>query len=112
LVPGSIRDNLALFGTLADLDGACRAAGFDEVLAVLPDGLDTVIGRGGVGLSLGQRQRLGVARVLGSQAPLLLLDEPTSHLDGPTEDRVLRAIARRAADGATVVVVGHRDPVL
>ena len=65
LVPGSVRDNLELFGPLADLDSACRAAGFDEVLAVLPDGLETVIGRGGVGLSLGQRQRLGLARVLG-----------------------------------------------
>ena len=66
LVPGSIRDNLELFGSLADLDSACRAAGFDEVLAVLPDGLETVIGRDGVGLSLGQRQRLGLARALGS----------------------------------------------
>jgi ATP-binding cassette subfamily C protein CydD len=112
LVPGSIRDNLALFGTLADLDSACRAAGFDEVLAVLPDGLDTVIGRGGVGLSLGQRQRLGLARVLCSAAPLLLLDEPTSHLDAPMEARVLQAIVARARAGATVLVVGHREPVL
>ena len=78
----------------------------------LPDGLQTVIGRGGVGLSLGQRQRLGLARVLGSAAPVLLLDEPTAHLDAASEERVLRAIAARAADGATVVVVGHRDPVL
>jgi len=112
LVPGTIRDNLELFGPLDDLDGACRAAGFDEVLAVLPDGLDTVIGRGGVGLSLGQRQRLGVARVLGSQAPVLLLDEPTSHLDARMEARVLQAIIDRARAGATVLVVGHRDPVL
>ena len=112
LVPGSIRDNLELFGPLADLDSACRAAGFDEVLAVLPDGLDTVIGRGGVGLSLGQRQRLGLARVLGSAAPLLLLDEPTSHLDARMEARVLQAIVARARAGATVLVVGHREPVL
>ena len=71
-----------------------------------------MLGRGGVGLSLGQRQRLGLARVLGSAAPLLVFDEPTAHLDGPTEARVLDAIARRAADGATVIVVGHREPVL
>ena len=51
------------------------------MLAELPDGPDTVLGRGGVGLSLGQRQRLGLARVLGSPAPVLLLDEPTAHLD-------------------------------
>ena len=112
LVPGSIRDNLDLFGPLADLESACRAAGFDEVLAVLPDGLETVIGRGGVGLSLGQRQRLGLARVLGSPAPVLLLDEPTSHLDARMENRVLQAIVARARAGATVLVVGHRDPVL
>jgi ATP-binding cassette, subfamily C, bacterial CydD len=112
LVPGSIRDNLELFGPLTDLDSACRAAGFDEVLAALTDGLETVIGRDGVGLSLGQRQRLGLARVLGSTAPVLLLDEPTAHLDARMESRVLRSIAARARAGATVLVVGHRDPVL
>jgi ATP-binding cassette subfamily C protein CydD len=112
LVPGTIRDNLDLFGPLIDLESACRASGFDEVLATLPDGLDTVIGRGGVGLSLGQRQRLGLARVFGSSATVLLLDEPTSHLDAATEARVLDAIVARARDGAAVLVIGHRDPVL
>ena len=112
LVPGSVRDNLELFGPLPDLEGACRAAGFDEVLDNLPDGPQTAIGRGGVGLSLGQRQRLGLARVLGSAAPVLLLDEPTSHLDAALEARVLDAIVTRARVGATVVVVGHREPVL
>jgi ATP-binding cassette, subfamily C, bacterial CydD len=112
LVPGSVRENLELFGPTVDLESACRAAGFDEVLAALPDGLDTVIGRGGVGLSLGQRQRLGLARVFGSAAPVLLLDEPTSHLDARMEARVLDTIVKRARAGATVFVVGHRDPVL
>jgi ATP-binding cassette subfamily C protein CydD len=112
LVPGSVRDNLELFGPLTDLDSACRAAGFDQVLAVLPDGLETVIGRGGVGLSLGQRQRLGLARVFGSSASVLLLDEPTSHLDARMEARVLQAIVARARAGAAVLVIGHRDPVL
>ncbi|MGE0216224.1 thiol reductant ABC exporter subunit CydD [Mycolicibacterium sp.] len=112
LIPGTVQENLELFGPLPDLAAACRAACFDDVLAALPDGVHTTIGRGGVGLSLGQRQRLGLARVLGSAAPVLLLDEPTAHLDGPTEARVLDAIARRAADGATVIVVGHRTPVL
>jgi ATP-binding cassette subfamily C protein CydD len=111
-VPGSVRDNLELFGPLADLDSACRAAGFDEVLAELPDGLETVIGRDGVGLSLGQRQRLGLARVFGSRAPVLLLDEPTSHLDARMETRVLHSIVALARAGAAVLVVGHREPVL
>ncbi len=112
LVPGSVRANLELFGPVPNLDSACRATGFDEVLAGLPEGLDTVIGRDGVGLSLGQRQRLGLARTLGSDAPVLLLDEPTSHLDARLESRVLDAIVRRARAGATVLVVGHREPVL
>ena len=112
LVPGTVRDNLELFGPLPDLDNACRAAGFDEVLDDLPDGLQTFVGRGGVGLSLGQRQRLGLARVLGSSAPVLLLDEPTAHLDAAMESRVLSAIVDRARGGATVLVVGHREPVL
>jgi ATP-binding cassette, subfamily C, bacterial CydD len=112
LIPGTVQANLELLGPLPDLDSACRTAGFDEVCRSLPDGLDTVIGREGVGLSLGQRQRLGLARVLGSPAPVLLLDEPTAHLDAGLEARVLAAITARARSGATVVVVGHRDPVL
>jgi len=112
LVPGTVRENLELFGPLPDLERACRDAAFDEVLAELPDGPDTRIGRGGVGLSLGQRQRLGLARVLGSAAPVLLLDEPTAHLDAACERRVLDAIVARSRCGTTVLMVGHRDAVL
>lgn len=112
LVPGTVRTNLELFGPLADIQNTCRAVGFDEVLDELPDGLDTVVGRDGIGLSLGQRQRLGLVRALGSEAPVLLLDEPTAHLDARLETRVLNAIRERARSGATVLVVGHRDPVL
>lgn len=112
LVPGTVRENLELFGPLHNVDEACGTACFDDVLRDLPQGLATRIGRGGVGMSLGQRQRLGLARALGSGAPLLLLDEPTAHLDPETEARVLAAIVRRAAAGATVVMVGHRPAVL
>jgi ATP-binding cassette subfamily C protein CydD len=112
LVPGSVHHNLVLLGSLEDIESACAASGFDSVLAELPKGVDTVLGRGGVGMSLGQRQRLGLARALGSAAPVLLLDEPTAHLDADAEDRVLRAIIERARAGATVVVVGHRERVV
>ncbi|MCW1824956.1 thiol reductant ABC exporter subunit CydD [Mycolicibacterium conceptionense] len=112
LIPGTVLENLELLGPLDDVERACRDTGFDDVLDDLPDGLNTHIGRTGVGLSLGQRQRLGLTRALGSSARLLLLDEPTAHLDAAMEQRVLQAVVARARAGATVVVVGHRDPVL
>ncbi|WP_156745066.1 ATP-binding cassette domain-containing protein, partial [Mycobacterium sp. 1165178.9] len=112
LVPGTVDENLMLLGNLDDVEKACADSGFDTVLAELPEAGGTALGRGGVGLSLGQRQRLGLARALGSTAAVLLLDEPTAHLDAATEERALRAIVERARAGATVIVVGHRAPVL
>lgn len=114
IVPGTVADNLALFGELSDdaLRGAARAAQFDNVLAELPHGLDTVLGAGGAGLSAGQRQRLALTRTLASHAPLLLLDEPTAHLDDETADRVLEALVARARGGDTVLMVSHRAAAL
>jgi ATP-binding cassette subfamily C protein CydD len=77
----------------------------------MPDGLATVIGRDGAGLSLGQRQRLALARTFGAKRPILLLDEPTAHLDGVRERHVLQSIREIAGDGASVLVVGHRESV-
>jgi ATP-binding cassette subfamily C protein CydD len=111
LIPGTVRANLELFGPLHDVETACRRALFDEVLATLPDGLDTVLGRDGSGLSLGQRQRLGLARAFGAQRPVLLLDEPTSHLDEAREASVLQSIRDVARSGVAVMVVGHRGSV-
>jgi ATP-binding cassette subfamily C protein CydD len=82
------------------------------VLADLPDGWNTVVGPGGIGLSLGQRQRLALTRVLATDRPILLLDEPTAHLDAAAEATVLTALQVRARAGATVVVIGHRPTVL
>lgn len=112
LVPGTVRANLDLFGPLPDIDSACRAAGFDVVLDALPDGLETRLGRDGAGLSLGQRQRLALARVLGPDKPILLLDEPTAHLDSDSRAHVLETIAARAAAGTAVLVVAHDRAIL
>ncbi|MDJ0392614.1 thiol reductant ABC exporter subunit CydD [Rhodococcus sp. G-MC3] len=115
LLPGTLADNLTLTGKRPsdhDLDEICAATGFDEVLRELPLGWDTFVGSGGVGLSLGQLQRLALTRALTSAAPVVLLDEPTAHLDERSEARVLDAIRALAARGRTVVVVGHRPAVL
>ncbi|GAB2715605.1 ABC transporter ATP-binding protein/permease [Nocardia thraciensis] len=124
LLPGTLRENLELFGArpetpatgparvVSGLEVACAATGFDAVLDELADGWDTVVGTGGVGLSLGQRQRLALTRVLAADRPVLLLDEPTAHLDDAAEATVLAALTARARAGATVVVVAHRPTVL
>lgn len=112
LIPGTLTENLHLTGGVADVDEACSATGFDAVLAELPDGWETRVGVGGVGLSLGERQRLTLTRVLASPRPVLLLDEPTAHLDEDTERTVLTSLRRLADAGRTVLVIGHRPSVL
>ncbi|MCE5289580.1 MAG: ATP-binding cassette domain-containing protein [Nocardiaceae bacterium] len=115
IVPGNLRDNLRLSG-LHDVDDdvlrACAATGFDEVLASLPDGWDTHVGARGEGLSRGQQQRLALTRVLASPREVLLLDEPTAHLDAAAEERVIAAIRERAQRGDTVVVVAHHPALI
>ncbi len=115
LLPGTLAENLGLAGIEPDrpgLDAVCAATGFDVVLAECPDGWDTVVGAEGVGLSLGQRQRLALTRTLASDRPVLLLDEPTAHLDARSEARVLDTLVQLARSGRTVVVVAHRPSVL
>jgi ABC-type multidrug transport system fused ATPase/permease subunit len=92
-----------------DVERACRLAGFDTVLAALPDGMDTPVGERGFDLSGGQRQRLALARgLLAARASsLLLLDEPTSALDPLTEARVTGAILDEHPQAAVVASV-HR----
>ncbi|AYF73336.1 thiol reductant ABC exporter subunit CydD [Nocardia yunnanensis] len=115
LVPGTLRANLELLGPPSSPDqvqAACAATGFDAVLAELPDGWETVVGAGGLGLSLGQRQRLALTRTLAAPRAILLLDEPTAHLDDASEATVLAALRERARAGVTVLVVAHRPSVL
>jgi thiol reductant ABC exporter CydD subunit len=95
----------------AEVRRALDAAELGEVVDALPQGLETVLGEGGFGLSAGERQRLALARVLLRDAPLLLLDEPTAGLDGDTE-RELLVTVRHLLQGRTAVVVAHRPALL
>ncbi|MEU4089860.1 ABC transporter ATP-binding protein [Streptomyces aureus] len=110
LLEGTVRDNLSLGSDtpLADdaLLGALDAVALREEVLRLPDGLDTVLGRAS-DLSGGQRQRLALARALLTDADVLLLDEPTSQLDGTNEQRLRDLVSRLAQDRA-VLVVAHR----
>lgn len=91
---------------------ALTAAGLADEVRSLPGGLDTELAADGSGLSVGQLQRLSLARALLGAADLVLLDEPTAALDPRTEDVVVDAIVRVAARGATVLVVAHRPALV
>jgi ATP-binding cassette subfamily C protein CydC len=110
LFTGTLRDNLLLAAPLArdeDLRSALAAARLDAPVSLLPAGLDTWIGEQGQQLSGGERQRLALARALLREAPFLLLDEPTAHLDALTEREVMREITA-AGEGRATLLVTHR----
>ncbi|WP_405984188.1 ABC transporter ATP-binding protein/permease [Streptomyces sp. NBC_00872] len=114
LLPGTLRDNLLLARREAgdgQLAAAFEALGFGELLAALPQGLDTRIGERGGGLSSGQTQQLVLVRALLRDAPLLCLDEPTAHLDPGAEARVIGAI-RTLARSRTVLLTTHSRTLL
>jgi ABC-type transport system involved in cytochrome bd biosynthesis fused ATPase/permease subunit len=111
----TLRANLALAAPDADdttIETALADAGLATLTADLPDGLDTVLGSGGRGVSGGQRTRLGIARALLSRRPVVLLDEPVAHLDPPTARSVVADLTRVAGISEpprTLVMVTHRD---
>ncbi len=90
---------------------ALRDMGLEGVVAALPQGLDTPLGDDGFGLSAGQRSRLALARALLSPATVVLLDEPTAHLDGDAVGSAHEAIAR-LAERRCVVAVTHRPELV
>jgi len=109
LFAGSIRDNIRFARPEATDDEVAEAAQLARVesfAATLPQGLDTQVGEGGYGLSGGQAQRIAIARAFLRNAPLLLLDEPTLHLDPATEAEVLDSL-RRLTIGRTVILASH-----
>ena len=91
----------------AELEQAATAAALGPVIA--ERGWDADLGRAGSGISLGERQRLALARAVLSSTPLVVLDEPTAHLDGATEQVVLDLIESLRGEGRTVVVIAHRS---
>lgn len=111
--PGTLRALLAEARPDADDAALGEAAAATGLAAVAAErGWDAEVGRGGQGLSLGQRQRLALARAVLSPAPLVILDEPTAHLDGASERIVLDLLARFRAEGRAVVVVAHRSALV
>ena len=110
LFAGTIRENIA-YGRLEaseeEIAEAVRRARLDDVIAGLPNGLDTVIGERGVKLSGGQKQRLAIARIFLKNPPILILDEATSALDTETERAIQQSLAD-LSDGRTTLVIAHR----
>jgi ABC-type multidrug transport system fused ATPase/permease subunit len=94
----------------AEVKAAARAAGIHDVIAALPDGYDSSIGTGGSRLSGGQRRRLAIARAFVRDAPVLILDEPTTGLDRAARDRLLEPL-RALTRGRTTIVITH-DPAV
>jgi ABC-type multidrug transport system fused ATPase/permease subunit len=110
LFSGTIADNLRygrLDATAAEIEQAARAAHAHEFVSRLSKGYETEIAEAGGGLSGGERQRLSVARAILKNAPILILDEPTSSLDAISEEIVFAAL-RRLRTGRTTIVIAHR----
>jgi ATP-binding cassette subfamily B protein len=113
LLSGTLRENILLArpdASEAQLEKALYVSAMDEYVAALPQGLDTVLGENGAGLSEGQSQRISLARAILADAPILLLDEVTSALDVQTEKTVLERIC--ALPGKTCIAVTHRPAAL
>jgi ATP-binding cassette subfamily C protein CydD len=111
IVPGSIAQNVALSRRNAPADAvalAAERAGLGPMLLERPGGLDAVLDERGAGLSGGERRRIALARALLKEAPILLLDEPTAHLDAEAEAALIPVI-REGARGRTTIIATHSE---
>jgi ATP-binding cassette subfamily C protein CydC len=110
LFHASIRDNLLIAkegATDDELWWALREVSLSDLVASLPDRMEAVVGETGRALSVGEGQRLAIARALLRDAPIFILDEPTEGLDDPTAERLLDVLDRRLC-GRTVIIISHR----
>ena len=110
----SIAENIAYAlpgADYVDVVAAAKAASAHEFISALPDGYDTPVGERGVRLSGGERQRIALARAFLKDAPILILDEPTSSVDARTENEILGAM-ERLMSGRTAIMIAHRASTL
>ena len=115
LLEGTIAENICRFDEEATSDAilkAARIAGVHDIILRLPQGYATRIGQGGMSLSAGQRQRIGLARAVFGDPFLVVLDEPNANLDADGENALGRAIQTMRSSGSIVIVISHRPSAL
>ncbi|MFT3733172.1 MAG: type I secretion system permease/ATPase [Hyphomicrobium sp.] len=115
LLDGTIRQNISRFQpdvSSEDVISAAEMAGVHDFILSLPDGYDTLVGSGGMTLSAGQKQRIGLARAVFGRPFLIILDEPNAHLDRQGEDALGLVLRQLRTAGCIVIVAAHRSAIL
>jgi ATP-binding cassette subfamily C protein len=117
LFAGTVKENIARFQDGSDAEigevdaraiAAAKACHAHELILGLPNGYDSVLGWGGRGFSAGQAQRIGLARALYGDPPIVLLDEPNAHLDATGEGQLIETLLALKGRNAGVIIVAHR----
>lgn len=117
LFAGTVAENIRRFAPVSnEVDAmtiaAAQAAGVHEMILRLPQAYDTALGLRGAGLSLGQAQRIALARALYNDPPFIVLDEPNAHLDADGEQELLKSIGQARERGASIILVTHRSGII